>query len=198
VWPGSFVCVRIFHANWQRASRCCWYQRVVLCWFGSLTAGTVGIGELCPPLQLLSPPFAAATQLGGGVLVYSHGAVPGEAPQKWGCVAVSRIVVLWQHEGETSWVATEPRNREKVKHSPYRRSTRRAFRRKPRASNPTSSDGRSFAGTNRRARSVMPDQWLRVYNAMHTPVSTEANSTLTTANPARTEHIPTGRVRESA
>jgi hypothetical protein len=59
----------------------------------------MGIGELCPPLQLLSPPFAAATQLGGGVLVYSHGAVPGEAPQKWGCVAVSRIVVLWQHEG---------------------------------------------------------------------------------------------------
>ena len=128
MWPGSFVCVPvIFHANWQRASRCCWYQRVVLCWFGSLTAGTVGIGELCPPLQLLSPPFAAATQLGGGVLVCSHGAVPGEAPQKWGCVAVSRIVVLWQHEGETSWVATEPRNREKVKHSPYRRSTRRAF-----------------------------------------------------------------------
>ena len=76
------VCVPvIFHANWQRASRCCWYQRVVLCWFGSLTAGTMGIGELCPPLQLLSPPFAAATQLGGGVLVYSHGAVPGEAPR---------------------------------------------------------------------------------------------------------------------
>jgi hypothetical protein len=30
--------------------------------------------------------------------------VAGEAPQKWGCVAVSRIVVLWQHDGETSWV----------------------------------------------------------------------------------------------
>jgi hypothetical protein len=168
--------------------------RVVLCWFGSLTAGTVGIGELCPPLQLLSPPFAAATQLGGGVLVCSHGARARRGPPEVGMRGGLPHCVLWQHEGETSWVATEVRNREKVKHSPYRRSTRRAIRRKPRTSNPTSPDGRSFEGTNRRARSVMPDQWLRVYNAMHTPVSTETSSTLTTANPARTEHIPTGRV----
>ena len=106
VWPGSFVCVPvIFHANWQRASRCCWYQRVVLCWFGSLTAGTMGIGELCPPLQLLSPPFAAATQLGGGVLVYSHGAVPGEAPRSrdawrspalWCCGSTRARPVGWR------------------------------------------------------------------------------------------------------
>ena len=85
-----------------------------------------------------------------------------------------------------------------VKHSPYRRTTRRAFAANREQVTQPSSDGRSFEGTNRRARSVMPDQWLRVYNAMHTPVSTEANSTPTTANPARTEDIPTGRVPESA
>jgi hypothetical protein len=89
------VCLSYSNANWRRASRCCWYQRVVLCWFGSLTAGTVGIGELCPPLQLLSPPFAAATHLAEAFLSAIMAPVAGEAPQKWGCVAVSRTVVLW-------------------------------------------------------------------------------------------------------
>jgi hypothetical protein len=51
--------------------------------------------------------------------VCSLGARGGEVPQNWGCVAVSRIVVRWQHDGETSRVATELRNREKVKHSPW-------------------------------------------------------------------------------
>jgi hypothetical protein len=115
---------------------------------------------------------------------------PPEVGMRGGLPHCCAVAARWRDQ----LGSTELRNREKVKHSPYRRSTRRAFRRKPRASNPTSSDGRSFEGTNRRARSVMPDQWRRVYNAMHTPVSTEANSTLTTANPARTEHIPTGRV----
>ena len=79
-----------------------------------------------------------------------------------------------------------------VKHGPYRRSTRRPFAANREQVTQSRLTDDPFEGTNRRARSVMPDPWLWVYNAMHTPVSTEANSTPTTANPARTEDIPLG------
>jgi hypothetical protein len=110
VWSGSFVCVPvIFHDNSQRASRCCWYQRVVLCWFGSLTAGTVGIGELCPPLQLPSPPFAAATHLAEAFLSAIMAPVAGEAPRSgdaWRSPAL--LCCGSRRSGVSLWTGSRP------------------------------------------------------------------------------------------
>ena len=92
--------------------------------------------------------------------------------------SVVRWVLRWRPEHRSwhsrhVWTSASPRIRSKHRQ-------------------PTSSDGRSFERTNRRIRFAMPDRWLRARNTIHTPVSTEANSTPTTADPARTEDIPNG------